>query len=339
MRGDTVKAKVLSILILVTFLIVISSFSAGCTKKTEPSSSPPPNAQNNPPVQEPAGPKPLPGLVLVSIGNNPSARPQSGLNEAALVYECLAEGGITRLFAGFTHEVDKIGPVRSARTFYVEIAMGHQTVFAHCGGSSNALALIKNAKAQSLDEIYSAGECFWRSQDRKSPDNLYTSTSRLVEGATRRGYTLTQLNMWDEGKLSGQSALNLEYDFSDLESYRNVVSYQYKDGAYLRSINGEAHLDASGKQIAPVNLVFMEVTLSYPNGHQAEPEVGLVGEGKALFASGGLYVTGTWKKASSTAPLQFFSADGTKIALPEGLTWVHMVRDMRLVKVDGPKAK
>ena len=103
----------------------------------------------------------LPGVFLAMVDNHPKARPQSGLDKADIVYEIIAEGGITRYLAlYYSQEAPKIGHIRSARYYYVQLAKGYDGVLAHAGGNENALYLIPELKVKNLDEIYNA--------DRKS---------------------------------------------------------------------------------------------------------------------------------------------------------------------------
>jgi len=271
-------------------------------------------------------------VIFVSIGNNEGARPQSGLCEASLVFEAPAEGGITRTLAGFTHEVDKIGPVRSARKHLTQIAIGYDAPFAHCGGSEDSYEIIRNVETKSMDEIYTARECFWRSHDRVAPNNLYTSTEKLVEGAKKRGFDLPALSLFHQGAFSGEPAQIIEYNFSKLEKYPNKIRYEYKDSLYWRSINGKLHQDDAGNPVTPTNLVFMEVETKYPTGKPIEVDMNLRGEGKALYFSRGVMREGMWKKTSLKEPLQFFIGEDV-VPFAEGMTWVHLVPDLSQVQV------
>ncbi|HOK64222.1 MAG TPA: DUF3048 domain-containing protein [Bacillota bacterium] len=274
----------------------------------------------------------LDGLLLVSIGNNPSARPQSGLSEAAIVFEVPAEGGITRLMAGFTKKVDKIGPVRSARKPLVQIAAGYGAPYAHCGGSTDSFEIIRTQKIHSLDEIYTAGECFWRSSDRSAPDNLYTSTDKLVDGASRRGYDLSLPVFSQKGTLLGDPSLYVAYDFSNNPKYPDLVEYFYEESGYRRYINGEEHVGDKDEVIAPKALVFLQVRTTYPVGKLIEVDMDVTGEGEALFFSNGVMREGTWEKPSLKEPLMLY-INGREPILDEGLIWVHLVPDLRKVNV------
>lgn len=322
-------------------VIAIMLGLTGCSK--QPQAVTGPQADPDPEVQapetpespeEPAEPKPQPleGMVFVSIGNNAGARPQTGLSQAAVVFEVPAEGGITRLMAGFDIEMETIGPVRSLRKPMVQIAVGFDTPFAHCGWSEDSFEIIRNHQTKSMCAIYSAGECFWRSSDRTAPDNLYTSTAKILQGAGARGFSLSQVDFYPKGTLKGQSALEVSYAFSKVAGYPNTVKYQYRDSQYYRYINDEQHLDRNGEAIAPKALAFLQIKTTYPTGKLIELDMDVTGEGKALFFSHGVMCEGRWEKESLRDPLKLY-LDEPDAGLAEGQLWIHLVPDLDGVTV------
>ncbi len=315
--------------------LVFSLHLSGCTRRAVP----PPVAVDPGPSPETAPLEPeepevehLEGLFLVSIGNNPSGRPPSGLKEAAVVFEVPAEGGITRLMAGFNTKVDKIGPVRSARKPLVQIAVGFDTPFAHCGGSDDSFEIIRTNNTKSMDDIYSAGECFWRSNDRSAPDNLYTSTNSLKEGAASRNFGVSNPDFCQAGTLSGTPVLYIAHEFSNSTKYPNLVEYRYQSSSYVRLINKEEHVNDNGESITPAALVFLQVKTTYPKGKAIEIDMDVTGQGKALFFSNGVMCEGTWEKASLKDPIRL-NLGKTGVGLKDGMIWVHLVPDLAKVVV------
>ncbi len=128
--------------------------------------------------------------IAVMINNAPAARPQSGLSEADMVYEVLAEGGITRLIAVYQsyHGEATIGPVRSIRPYLIGIGDSLHALLVHAGGSPDAYAILQHGGREHLDEITNAGAPFWRDSSRKAPHNLYTNEVKLRETALKKGY-------------------------------------------------------------------------------------------------------------------------------------------------------
>ena len=155
----------------------------------------------------PGPPGPLTGLptkpayadrpaVAVVIDNfDPDARPQAGLNRASVVFETIAEGGITRLMAIYLEkDAPIVGPVRSARIYFDAWAAGMHAVYGHAGGNNDALAQIPKIKALAdVDGLAPAAanpfpwDLFWRSSDRVAPHNFYTASSYLRDFAQATG--------------------------------------------------------------------------------------------------------------------------------------------------------
>ncbi|MGB9680810.1 MAG: DUF3048 domain-containing protein, partial [Minisyncoccia bacterium] len=126
--------------------------------------------------------------LAVSIENHPESRPQSGLDKASLIFESPTEGGITRFLAFFVeNDVQKLGPVRSARTYFLDWLSEFDGIFAHCGGNADALALIPSYNIKDLDE-FNFPKIYWRTYDRYPPHNLYTKTDNLWQKAEELGW-------------------------------------------------------------------------------------------------------------------------------------------------------
>ena len=110
---------------------------------------------------------------MVVIENSKASRPQSGLNDADIVYETMAEGGISRFIALFQkNDAKVIGPVRSLRPYFIDISEEYNLPFAHCGGSDEALACVKSENLMSMDEMANSSS-YWRDSVRKAPHNLH----------------------------------------------------------------------------------------------------------------------------------------------------------------------
>ncbi|MFD1991913.1 DUF3048 domain-containing protein [Paenibacillus nicotianae] len=138
------------------------------------------------PVDQPSISRP----IAVMINNAPAARPQSGLAQADMVYEVLAEGGITRLIAVYQsyHGDVTIGPVRSIRPYLIGIGESMNALLVHAGGSPEAYSILQQGNKEHLDEITNASVPFWRDSSRKAPHNLYTNEEKLRKGALQKKY-------------------------------------------------------------------------------------------------------------------------------------------------------
>ncbi|HHY38075.1 MAG TPA: DUF3048 domain-containing protein [Clostridia bacterium] len=282
--------------------------------------------------------EPLEGAVLVVVENLPSARPQSGLDKADVVYEADVVAGITRFLAVYYSEgAPKIGPVRSVRKFLVEIAHAYNSPVAHAGGNADALKLIKSLKGfKDMDEIFNSGAFFWRDNTRKKPHNLYTSTNLLQKGAKKKGYALVvppplpTTNKETAETLSSPSApaeeaSHIRIPFSEKADTKNVVEYRFEDGAYKRFINGKPHLMRDGSPIQPENVAVLFVETKEEWGDDPQLINKVIGSGKALFFSGGRVHNGSWNKSGSRSHFVFTLNDGEPMLFLPGKTWIEIV--------------
>jgi hypothetical protein len=271
--------------------------------------------------------------IAVVIENYPDARPQSGYNDADIVYETLAEGGITRTMAIFqSKDSNEIGPVRSARPGFVEWAMEYGAVFAHVGGSDEALALINQLGTADLNQFYN-GDYFWRATDRYAPHNVYTTTAKLEAAAKANGYDTTKapsspFKFIDDAKESDRPAtqtVNIDFSSSD---YYVTYNYDQKSNSYLRSVAGVKAADKNtGVQVAPKNVIAIYTPMSpyYNSSGKLENDITVVGSGTGYLFQNGKQIQISWSKSSDTAPTVFTDASGAAIQLVRGQTWIEVV--------------
>lgn len=270
--------------------------------------------------------------VAVLINNLAPARPQSGLTEADIIWEVLAEGGITRLVAIFqsTENVDAdIGPVRSNRPYFIALADSYDAIIAHAGASNDAYAILQRQNKPYLDEISNAGGSYWRSSERKAPHNLYTSLSKLREGASAKGYreeaTIRGYSFMTEAEAEAAavgSIKQLEVQFQ-LKSYRVGYSYDEASRVYKRSINDEPHIDKNtDEQLYASNLIFMQTTHKVLD-NEGRLSVDLQAGGDAMVIQYGEAIEGNWVVASDG--MIRFLQDGTEIKLVPGKSFIHIL--------------
>ena len=262
-----------------------------------------------------SGPPALPGALLVMVDNIEQARPQAGIEQADVVYEAVAEADITRFLAVFYHRAPQlIGPVRSARFYFVQLAMPYSSPYAHAGGNADALAMTNGGRygghvpgVEDLDAIYNAGGAFWRSQDRPEPWNLWTSSAALLAAAKGQGYHLSPPPPLPQGVAAGgDAAPRLDIQWSLKGELPNHVTWLYQNGLYLREVNGSPHVVESGTQIAARDVVVMDVSSHWiQNGADLEMDTEVLGTGRADLFEGGRHWVGTWSKPSAKRPLTF----------------------------------
>lgn len=292
----------------------------------------------------------------VMIENHPEARPHSGISFADIIYEAVAEGGITRFLAVFhCQDAGYIGPVRSARTYYVDYISeyGEYPLYAHSGGANtpgpaNALGQITEygwRGANDLDQFALGKPVYQRIEDRNGRDvatehTVYGISSHLWDAAKKRGITEKDKdgNSWEEDfekyKFKeddpGANAQTVHVEHWDgYDDFFVDWTYNIATNSYARKNGGVAHNDRNtNKQIEVKNVVALFMQESRANDAY-ENNLHLLyktkGNGKALIYMDGKEIKGTWKKANRTARTQLFASDGSEIEFNRGLIWFHIL--------------
>jgi len=266
-------------------------------------------------------------VTAIMIENSPDARPQSGLKDAGIVFEAIAEGGITRFLT--LHQEDKpqlIGPVRSLRMYYVDWLAPFNASVAHVGGSAAALAEIRNGNYRDIDQFFNAGS-YWRATDRYAPHNVYTSFERLDALNAAKGYTTSSFTGFPraDGKpAASPNATSVSINISG-PLYNSTYAYDATTNHYNRSLAGVPHVDREGGQITPsvvIALKVNEVTVMEDGYRQS---ITTTGSGEATIFQNGIATPATWTKADRASQLTFTDAAGKPIALNRGQTWIAAV--------------
>lgn len=293
----------------------------------------------------------------VMIENHFDARPQSGINAADITYEAVAEGGITRtLDIYYCQDAGIIGPVRSARTYFMDFVSeyGEYPLYAHVGGANtpgpaNALGQISEYGWNGYNDMnqFSIGyPTFKRDESRlgrpvATEHTMYSTTSRLWEVAAKRGLTDKDKdgNSWKDAFVpysfkddvpvaDRPESQTIHIDFWNNDDYAVDWTYSNKTNSYLRSNGGAKHLDRNTKkQLSAKNIVILFMAESHANDgyeNNAHMLYGTKGTGDALIFQDGEEIEGTWKKATRTSPTQLFDANGDDIELNKGKTWFEI---------------
>jgi len=263
----------------------------------------------------------------VMIENSPNARPQSGLKNSGVVFEAIAEGGITRFMVLYQQEKPKlIGPVRSLRLYDVDWLAAFNSGIAHVGGSAAALAEIRNGKYRDLDQFFNPGS-FWRVSDRWAPHNVYTDYSHLNALNKSKGYTksvFTGFSRVDGKPVKKPLATQINIVISS-DLYNNTYAYTPKTNTYARSQGGEPHTDRESGQITPSVVVAMRVDEKTVLEDGYRQSIKTIGKGNAVIFQNGTVTKAIWHKASKTAQIKFTDAKGKEIPLVRGQTWITAV--------------
>jgi hypothetical protein len=266
----------------------------------------------------------------VMIENSPQARPQAGLGQAGVVFEAIAEYGITRFLALYQDTApDNIGPVRSARPYYVQWNQGFDAGYAHVGGSPEALADIKAWGVRDLDQFYNSG-AYHRVGSRAAPHNVYTSIAALNQLEVSKGYNTSTYSGFARkkkavpNKKQPPAAKSINLALSG-PTYNVHYDYDAASNSYGRNVGGAPHIDANtNQQIKPAVVIALVTPYSLKaDGYHSDYAV--VGSGAAYVFQDGNVLTGNWTKKDNASQLTFTDAAGKAIKLNPGYTWLTAV--------------
>ncbi len=281
-------------------------------------------------------------VLAVMIENSPQARWQSGLNKADIVYETLAEGGITRFMAIFqSQDADVVGPVRSARTYFAEVVREYNAWFSHVGGSVDGIKFIKQYALHDLDAFF-VDKPYWRDPTRLKTRGLehsmYTNTFDLRKNI--QGFAeLNNFDGWsfkdevtqksDSDKKQTQN-ITIKFSFPGFDA---LWKYDPEQNNYVRYTGGATHKDAqNGQQLLAKNIIvqYVKMTpiLNQQKGDDSALKLDLTGSGEGMLFQDGKAIAITWKKDKSGDHTQYYYADGVdkgqKIQLNRGVIWVEL---------------
>ena len=271
--------------------------------------------------------------IAVMIDNHNLAWPQAGLNQAYLVYEIIVEGGETRLMALFKGvNVDKIGPVRSSRHYFLDYAMENDAIYAHYGWSPQAQSDISKYSINNINGITESQSTFWRVKDKSSPHNAVTSTEALLKAAKSKGYKTSSskesvLNyVTDEVLLeSGQNATSVTIPHSTLQT----VKYEYdeENQVYKRYARKKAQTDwDTGNAITTKNIIITFCDNYTLNDSENKGRQGLknIGTFNGYYITNGKAIKIKCIKEARNLQTRYEDLEGNEIDVNDGNTWINI---------------
>lgn len=271
--------------------------------------------------------------MSIKIENSPAARPQTGLEQADVVWEEMVEGGITRFNVVYHSSLPEIvGPVRSVRPMDAGISAPLGGLLVFSGGQQQFVQGIRDAGLQVISNDEGAGG-FYRTSDRRAPHNLYGRTADFLlqaDGAHSSPpapqFSFARRPELASASVAGApaSAIALTFPFASPGWNWDAAS-----GRWLRTEAGNPAVVITGQQLSAVNVVVLRVqvrdTGTRDPGGNPVPETVMAGSGDAFVATGGQSITGTWSKPDATSPMVLTGADGQPLLLAPGNTWVELV--------------
>ena len=275
--------------------------------------------------------------IAVMLDNHYKARPQANLSKADIVYEILAEGKITRYMAIYQSILpENIGPVRSARPYFIKKALELGSFYVHVGGSPQAFKDIDRFNVKDIDAMASGYNTFWRENHKNIPHNMYTSSNAILKEADRKKYSLDNNNIDifefnnELKSIDGKKAKNIKIFYkkpSNSDSYGYVSEYKYleDENKYLRYTNGEKYLDEFSNNEIKVTNIIIQFAKHKVYDNKGRRNISLIGSGKAKLITNGEVIDLNWKKDSVNSKTVFLDNDGEEIRLNKGKTWIQVV--------------
>lgn len=267
-------------------------------------------------------------ILGVIIENTEPARPQTGLNNAGIVFEAVTEGGITRYLALYQEDQPEIvGPVRSLRVDTLDWAMGFDASIAHIGGRPEALELDDEREAKSLNQ-FDYSEPYYRDDERAAPHNVYARTDDLRELQNELGHeksSFDEIPRSDDNPSQEPQADTITIDFSNPQ-FEVEFRYDGSTNTYVRYLAGSPHVsdDADGP-IAVKNLV----VITLPADRTTDS--GALGNGEALVFKDGDVITARWEKPDYQERIKIVDDENNEIPLNRGKTWIAVLPSDRSV--------
>ncbi|GAA0728532.1 DUF3048 domain-containing protein [Clostridium malenominatum] len=257
---------------------------------------------------------------MAIIENSKLSRPHSGLIHADIVYETMAEGGISRFIALYhKNDSSKIGPIRSARPYFLDISIENNLPFAHCGYSEEAKQRIQKENLPSLNE-FTYEKYYWRDNSRQYEHSLYTS-SNLRELIKDKNLVSSPRSSLKFDKLFWENNGNNATEVSLKINTYYTTSYVFENNAYTKYMDGEKCIDNEENLPVEIDNIIIQLTDISLQNDGIHIDVNLIGEGDCYIISNGKYVKGKWVKKSLTSPTVFLDSNNVEIPMNPGNTW------------------
>lgn len=292
--------------------------------------------------------------IAIMINNIINALPQAGISQAGVIYEAPVEGEITRMMAIYdsVDGMEKIGPVRSCRDYFVDFALEFDAIYTHYGQAVYAFDLLNSDMVNNISGLqyqeaagelngYAGEDIFYRTDDREAPHNCYTSGDGIATAIERKEYSMELDNSYtghfkfaSDGETVTYSDGTATHIVPHLYTNYPYFDYDESTGKYYRSeypdrSAGPAQIDElTGEQLSVDNVIIQYCQI-IPYDENGYLNVNTNSGGEAIVFTQGTYQYATWEKASDWGPAKYYDANGNEITLNQGQTWVCIVQDTR----------
>lgn len=271
--------------------------------------------------------------IAVMINNHPKARPQSGLYKADIVYEVLAEGNITRFLAIYQSEMPEvIGPIRSAREYYVDLSKGYDALYISHGWSPSAKKQLEAGEVDYLNGLFYDGTLFWRSRERKAPHNSYISYENIVKGAKEKKYELEAnveplefLSKEEVANLQGEATSKVSVKYGKSPNWQATYEYEEDEGRYTRISNNELTHDLESTKPVFIDNLFIVEMKHHIIDNEGRREIDLTSGGKGYLLQKGKINEVEWEnQGGKIIPVK----NGERVKLVPGHTWINIIPNL-----------
>lgn len=287
--------------------------------------------------------------IAVMIDNHSGAWPQANLNKAYLVYEIIVEGGETRLMAVFKGQnLEKIGPVRSSRHYFLDYALENDAIYVHHGWSPQAQSDISKLGVNNINGIQESSTNFWRVKDKSAPHNLFTSTESILKIAERKGYAKTsnkksvlnytadEVNLSEKYKStsSEESTSNIESAITATtvtipHSTLHTVKYEYnaETKTYTRYARGKLQTDyVTGENVTTKNIIitFCDNYTLQDTENKGRQGLTNIGTFDGYYITNGNAIPIKCTKSARNMQTIYKDLDGNEIEVSDGNTFINI---------------
>lgn len=270
-------------------------------------------------------------IVGIMLDNHPDARWQAGLREAELVYEIRVEGNFTRYLALYQITDPKvIGPIRSARTPFVNRVLEYDAILSHFGGSTQGMEDIYSFGVNNLDGMALGEPVFYRNYNvgKVAPHNAYSSMEEIRKTAKDKDYpekTEFKGYIFYESPTAPGGERAEEFTLYLMPGNQTAYTYLAEEGIYHRYKDGSLHIDENDGEALEVTNVIVQFANGFSVDNVGHIDIDDVGEGKGLLFTQGEVVEISWKKDDRRAPTEFFNKEGKPLELNMGQTFIQVV--------------
>ncbi|PKL47911.1 MAG: hypothetical protein CVV42_11500 [Candidatus Riflebacteria bacterium HGW-Riflebacteria-2] len=274
--------------------------------------------------------------LAVMIENHNKSRPQSGLDQADIVYEMPVEGGITRFMAIYTRLPGLLGPVRSCREYFIDRALEVDALYVHCGSSPGGYAYLSKSKINSVDEIKHS-KPFFRDNTRKAPHNLYGRGSSIYDYMSEKismklpaAPRLIKYGMYTGEPAEAGESVSIRYHGN------YTLDFKFENGVYQRYMNKVLHVDRETQKPLQASAVVVQVAAMKVVDKAGRQEISFIGSGKAWVLEKGKKTAVIWAKKNPRDLTSYKDSDGREYLFPKDLpVWVQVVSPAHKLTFNG----